>query len=206
MGGTFDPPHMGHLIMAESVRETLSLDEIWFIPVGKIPHKDSSHTAPAKDRLAMVRLAVADNAHFMVNSIEADVPEYSYTCDTLEKLKQHFPEYCFTFIVGADSLDYMERWKDPERIFRACTVAAVHRLGYSAEMTLRKKAELESRYHAVISIVPVPCIQISSTEIRNRIRQGKSIHYLVPEAVLRYVKEHKLYRKETANTEKEKDI
>ena len=195
MGGTFDPPHMGHLVMAEYVREALSLDEIWFIPVGKIPHKDSRYTASAKDRLAMVRLAVADNPYFTVNSIEADVPEYSYTCETLEKLKQQFPEYCFTFIVGADSLDYMERWREPERIFRACTVAAVHRMGYSNEETGRKKAELEKRYHAVISIISVPCIQISSTEIRERISVGLSVRYLVPETVLQYMDRHLLYRK-----------
>ena len=194
MGGTFDPPHMGHLAMAEYVWEKLELEAVWFVPTGKIPHKDSSQTAQPEDRLAMVRLAVRDNPRFAVDPIEAESGRYSYTFETLEKLMERHPDCAFTFIAGADSLDYMERWREPARIFQACTVAAVNRVGYSMGRIERKKHELEARFGARIRIVPMPLIAVSSTEIRERFRRGLSVRYLVRDEVLAYMEEKRIYR------------
>lgn len=193
MGGTFDPPHVGHLAMAEYVREELELNQVWFIPTGKIPHKDSRETAASADRLAMVELAIAGNPWFRIESLEVENGGYSYTFETLEKIKTAYPEADLTFIVGADSLDYMECWREPERIFRLCTVAAVNRMGFDKEQMAQKQAALAEQFGARIQRVDMPLIGVSSTEIRERIRQGRSVRYLVRDEVLAYIKTHDLY-------------
>ncbi|MEE1013007.1 MAG: nicotinate-nucleotide adenylyltransferase, partial [Clostridia bacterium] len=194
MGGTFDPPHVGHLMIAEYVREALDLEEVRFIPTGQIYYKDSSRTADPDDRLEMVRLAIAGNTRFTADAMEIEREGDTYTFETLEALKAAEPETAFTFIVGADSLDYMERWRHPERIFQCCSVAAVLRPGFSGEQMTEKKKELEQQFHARIEIVPAPLIRISSTELRQRLAEGKSVRYLIPEAVAEYIARHGLYR------------
>lgn len=194
MGGTFDPPHVGHLLIAEYVREALDLEEVRFIPTGQIYYKDSSRTADPGDRLEMVRLAIAGNAHFTADAMEIERSGDTYTFETLEALKAAEPETAVTFIVGADSLDYMERWKNPERIFRCCSVAAVPRPGFSGIQLTEKKQELERQFHGRIEIVPAPLIGISSTELRQRLAAGKSVRYLIPESVAEYIARHGLYR------------
>ncbi len=194
MGGAFDPPHRGHLSLAERVRDALNLDEIWFIPTGKIPHKSTKETAPAKDRLAMTRLAVSENPFFRVDAIEVEREGYSYTYETLETLKKEYPGFAFVLLVGADSLDYMEQWREPERIFAACSVAAVGRKGFSCEEMELKKRELEMRYNGEIILVPMDYVDISSTEIRKRIREERAIDDLVAVSVAEYIQRHKLYQ------------
>lgn len=181
-------------MIAEYVREALDLEEVRFIPTGQIYYKDSSQTADPGDRLEMVRLAIAGNTRFVADAMEIEREGDTYTFETLEALKAAEPETAFTFIVGADSLDYMERWKHPERIFRCCSVAAVLRPGFSGEQMTEKKQELERRFHGRIEIVPAPLIRISSTELRQRLAEGKSVRYLIPELVAEYIVRHGLYR------------
>lgn len=194
MGGTFDPPHMGHLWIAEYVQKALALKEIRFIPTGMIAYKDNSQIAKAEDRLEMVRLAIMGNPNFVVDDIETQREGITYTFETLELLKAREPDAQFTFIVGADSLDYMERWMHPERIFACCRVAAVVRKGFPKLRMLKKKRELARRFGAQIEFVKTPVIPISSTEIRQRLSGGRSIHSLVPEAVEEYISQQGLYR------------
>lgn len=194
MGGTFDPPHIGHLAMAECVREALELSEIWFIPTGKIPHKDSAHAASPADRFNMVAAAIRENPYFSVKDIEVKRKDYSYTFETLEVLKEKYPDAELTFIVGADSLDYMEQWRKPERIFKCCRIAAVNRQGISMEQLTWKKKMLAECFDARIDIVSMPVIGISSTDLRERIKNGKSVSYFVPDNVIEYIKQNSIYK------------
>ncbi len=194
MGGTFDPPHIGHLTMAEFVRKSLNLSEIWFIPTGKIPHKSTKETASAFHRLNMVKLAVEGNDNFFVNDTEVVRDSFSYTFETLEELKGKYPDIEFTFIVGADSLDYMEKWKEPQRIFRCCKIAAVNRPGISNDKIAEKKKMLGNAYNGVIEIINMPPVDVSSTQIRKMIREGKSVTQFVPEKVIEYIKHNNIYK------------
>ncbi len=193
MGGTFDPPHLGHLIIAESMREQLHLDEVRFMPNGKIAYKEVSHMATPQQRLEMVRLAIQDHSAFVVDSTEIDRAGTTYTYQTMEALVKQDPNAAFTFLMGADSLDYMERWKHPERIFPCCQVAAVLRPGFSFARAEEKKRELEKQFDARITLVESPQISISSTELRRRLREGSSVRYLIPESVEAYIRKHGLY-------------
>lgn len=202
MGGTFDPPHIGHLTMAERVREELKLDEVWFLPTGGVCYKDPGEISPPKMRLAMVQLAVAGNPKFRVNSIEVESGENSYTYRTLATLNRQNPDTEFVFIVGADSLDYMDCWREPERIFGSCMVAAVNRQGISMQRLKQKQEELSARFGAKIELVDMPVLAVSSTEIRHRVQREKSIRYLVPDDVRTYILKHGLYRNQNETPEK----
>lgn len=193
MGGTFNPPHIAHLTMAQWAMEYLKLDEVRFIPTGNIPHKDSSDAASAADRLEMVRLSVKGNQNFSVDSMETEREGFSYSYETLEILKRQNPCDELFFIMGADSLDYMEKWKNPERIFKSCTVAAVSRRGYTEAKMNKKKAELEKAFGGHIVIVPMPIMEVSSTELRQMIRDGKSIRYFVRDDVMEYIARNRIY-------------
>ncbi len=193
MGGTFDPPHLGHLMIAEQMREALNLDQVRFLPNGQISYKETSRMTTPKQRLEMVRLAIQGHPAFTIDTTEIDWIGTTYTYQTMEWLTQKEPEAEFTFLMGADSLDYMERWKYPQRIFRCCKIAAVLRPGFSLKQMQEKQKELESRFGARITLVESPQILISSTELRQRLKDGKSVRYLVPEAVDAYIKEHGLY-------------
>ncbi len=194
MGGTFDPPHIGHLAMAEQVRQTMALDEIWFVPTGGISYKKTEGISSPKDRLAMVRLAVAGNENFIVEPVEAESGQNSYTFQTLEYFKERFPDVEFVFLVGADSLDYMDCWREPARIFQNCIVAVVNRKGISEEKLVQKQEELIRRFDAKIERITMPTLDISSTELRERVRHGQSIRYLVKDAVGEYIEAHRLYQ------------
>ena len=193
MGGTFDPPHLGHLMIAECMRESLNLDEVRFMPNGEIAYKEASRMATPQQRLEMVRLAIQGNPAFVADSTEIERKSTTYTYQTMELLTERERDAAFTFLMGADSLDYMERWKNPERIFCCCTVASVLRPGFSRERMETKKRELEERFGARIILVEAPQILISSTELRQRLQEGRSVRYLVPKAVEAYIREHGLY-------------
>lgn len=194
MGGTFDPPHIAHLIMAEYVRDACSLSEVIFIPTGNVYYKNSSHMSSANDRYNMVKLAIEDNPAFSLSSIERDYDGISYTAETLEKLKSAYPDTDFFFIVGADSLDYIENWKDPGKIFKLCKIIAVNRKGISTDRLLFKKEYLEKKFQTEIQLVDMPLIDVSSTMIRERIKSNLSVKYLLPSKVIRYINEKGLYK------------
>lgn len=202
MGGTFDPPHLGHLLAAEISAETLGLEKVIFVPTGKIPYKDSSRTSSAADRFNMTRLAISsNNPLFDICGVETENDDYSYTCDTLEKLNGLYPNSHLFFIVGADSLDYMERWREPERIFSLCSVIAVSREGFSADVSIAKKNELLEQFGADIHLISMPNIAISSSLIRKRAASGKSVRYMVPRLVADYIVEKGLYTNHILETD-----
>lgn len=193
MGGTFDPPHLGHLISAEYVTEALGLDKIIFIPTGKKVYKEDS-AADASDRMNMTFAAVEDNPKFSVSDIEILNEGVNYTSETLKRLCDINPNTHFYFIVGADSLDYMEDWHNPQKIFELCTVAAVQRKGFDYAAIQKKADFLKEKYNADIKCVQAPVIEVSSSQIRERIKKGLSIRYLVCDAVREYIDKNNLYR------------
>ncbi len=195
LGGTFNPIHLGHLIVAEDIREKLGLREVLFIPAGQpwLKLKEEKHVSAAEHRLAMVRLAVASNRYFKVSTMEIDRPGPSYSIDTVSELKSKLGAGAeIYFIVGPDALAKFALWKDPARLLEACHVVGIGRPG-PAQTDLRAlETSLPGVSHRII-LIDVPQIDISSTDIRSRVSQGLSIRYLVPEAVEKYIAEHRLY-------------
>ncbi len=180
LGGTFDPPHIGHLIIAEEVRLALELEEVWFIPTYTPPHKDATKI-DVKDRIAMIQLAIAGNPYFKLNTIEIERSGKSYTIDTIKELKNIYTDCEFYFIIGADMVEYLPHWQEIDALVRLVKFVGVKRSGY----------ELETPYD--ILTVDIPLIDISSSMLRNRLRKDRSAKYIVPEAVHSYIKGEKLY-------------
>ena len=195
MGGTFNPIHTGHLLLAEHALETAELDEVWMIPTGcsYLKRKEGIDILPAKDRYQMVCLAIADNDKFRCLDIEIQRPGNSYSYETMEQLKREYPGNRFFFICGADCLYTMEHWKCPDRLFAVCEILAAVRGDADREGMQEKIAELESRFGAQIRLLPFRRIEISSSEIRQRRKEGLSVQYLVPDAVRKYMEEKGLY-------------
>jgi nicotinate-nucleotide adenylyltransferase len=191
IGGTFDPIHIGHLVIAERAMEQLHLDSVIFLPAGIPPHKqDDSHTG-ARHRLAMTRLAIADRLGFTVSDRDIRPDRPSYTVDLLRDLKADHPDARLTFIVGADSLRDFPTWHDPEGIIRIARLAVAGRPDVSTpESAFDEVVGLEE---AVVKI-DVPLLDISATELRERLGRGLSVRYLVPDAVLAYIEEHRIFR------------
>ena len=195
IGGTFNPVHYGHLFLAEQAMEYCHLDQVLFIPSGISYMKNVREIASAEDRLQMVRLATENHPDFHVSSVETDRPGESYTCETLLTLSREYADTRFYFIIGADNLFSIEKWKEPAEIFRRCTLVAAFR-GDEARSALEEKAEdLYHKYQAEIILLPKRRIDISSTEIRQRITEKRSIRYMVPEPVRNYITAHGVYQK-----------
>lgn len=194
MGGTFDPPHMGHLAMAECVKSVMALDEIWFIPTGKITYKNRDGLPSPQERLAMVSLAVEGIQDFSVNSMEVESREPRYSYQTMEKLTEEYPDAEFFFIVGADSLDYMDAWREPERLLRCCVVVAVNRTGITDRRMEDKKRLLEERFGARIVLVAMPPVDVSSTMLREALKRGEDVRKFLPEPVWDYISKNGLYQ------------
>lgn len=186
LGGTFDPPHLGHLIIAEEVRLALGLEEIWFIPSQEPPHKNNAFTS-AVTRVEMVQKAIEGNSYFKLNTIEVDRLGRSYTSDTLKLLKNEHPDDSFYFIIGADMVEYLPKWYNINELLEMVSFVGVKRIG----------SELETPYP--IKMVDIPYMEISSTMIRERICKSSSVKYYLPEAVIRYIKEKRLYEERRSN-------
>jgi nicotinate-nucleotide adenylyltransferase len=196
LGGTFDPIHMGHLIIAEDVRQRLGLQEVLFIPAGHpwLKLQGEKPVSEAEHRLAMVKLAIASNPYFRVSSIEIERPGLSYSIDTVLELKAKLGAGAeIYFIVGPDALAEFPQWKEPARLLESCQVVGIGRPRHVAA-DLHILDSFIPGASGRIKMMDVPQIDISSTDIRNRVAQGLSIRYLVPEAVERYIIEHKLYQ------------
>jgi nicotinate-nucleotide adenylyltransferase len=194
MGGTFDPIHVGHLLIAEEAREALSLARMLFVPAGRPPHKPASEVTPGEHRVAMVELAIADNPAFELSRIEVDRAGPSYTVDTVESLAA---DHDVTVILSAETFRELPSWHEPDRLFAAARVAVVPREGYPAPDPGWLAAAFPGRADRVIYL-DAPHLGVSSTAIRARVAAGRSIRYLVPAAVEAYIAEHNLYR--TAET------
>ncbi len=186
-GGTFDPPHVGHLALAEWARERLRLDRVLFLPAGQPPHKRRARVSSAAARLAMTRLAVRGNPAFEVSTLEIESDGPSYTVDTVRRIAAARPGSRFYLLVGADSLDDFRTWHEPEAILAHCTLAVAGRPGAG-----RAATRAWARRHGVVWIGN-PGIEVSSSLVRARARAGRSVRYLVPEPVARYLARHRLY-------------
>lgn len=184
-GGTYDPIHIGHLITAQTVYEQRNLDKILFIPCNISPHKVGLHTAPAKDRLEMVKLATAPVVHFEVSDYEIRKGEVSYTYDTIKHFVSQGCE--IELIIGYDNLLVFDKWREPEAILELAKV-----------LVLKRKPETGSnefnKFFQSVDFLDTPIIEISSTEIRERIRKGMSIDFFVPDSVKDYIERNKLYK------------
>lgn len=183
LGGTFNPIHLGHLILAEEVREKLSLGRIIFVPAYLPPHKDNSDIAPAKDRFSMVTLAIKENKFFCVSDIEIKRDGRSYTIDTLSEFKRRYPQDEVYFIIGSDLLKYLDEWKDLSEIIKMVKFVVATRPGYPLE-----------KIPAYISTIPIRAVDISAFEIRQAIKEKRSFRYLVADAVYKYIIRRGLYK------------
>lgn len=195
LGGTFNPIHNGHLIAAESVRESLKLDKVIFMTSGRPPHKNDEQVADAEDRYEMVRRAIASNPYFEASRIELDRKGYTYTVDTLRALKEKYGDSTrIYFIIGADIIDELTTWKEYENVFRLCEFASVMRPGYDKGKLEADIERLKERYGVCIHTVTIPLIDISSTDIRKKCALGRSIKYLVADETESYIMQHGLYK------------
>ncbi len=190
-GGTFDPIHLGHLILAEQCREACGLDRVWFVVAGAPPHKPGDRTAVG-DRLEMARIAVAGHPAFEVSELEAGRPGPHYSVETLEAVRRERPDDDLFFLIGADSLADLPHWRQPDRIARLATIVVVNRPGIdppgpSPSLVLGPGA------HPVVSVT-VPSIGIASHDLRRRVAEGRSIRYQVPRGVEAYIAANGLYR------------
>lgn len=194
-GGTFDPIHTGHLILAEQAREESGLDEIIFMPAKHSPYKVFKRTTPGEDRYKMVALAIEDNETFKVSDLELNGPEISYTVDTLDKLRElHEPDDILYFICGTDAFMGMSGWKNRERLLDEYRIVVGTRPGYMEKEIDDAILQLTENYGANIKKVAMPKLEISSTDIKKRLEKDTSIRYLVPDKVLAYIKEKQLYK------------
>lgn len=181
LGGTFDPPHLGHLIIADQVLNELKLDEIWFMPNHVPPHKEKVSNTSDEDRIMMLEYTIQGHFRFKIEPIEIERSGKSYTYDTMVLLKERYPDYNFYFIIGADMVEYLPKWYKINELLSLVQFVGVNRPGYSVKQSLP------------VSLVDTPMIDISSTFIRNQIKSGKSVKYFVTDSVLQYIEEKGLY-------------
>ena len=193
LGGTFDPIHNGHLIVAKEVRNRLDMAVIMFVPAGQPWLKTVTPVSPVEHRVNMVRLAIGGKPHLKISTIEVDRPGNTYTVDTMAELQAQLgTNHTFFFVLGWDNLPELPQWKEPSRLIGMCYLVAVPRPGYSRPDLEALEARIPGLSQRVI-VIDRPEVDISATEIRHRVAQGLPISHLVPEPVERYIKEHKLY-------------
>ncbi len=191
MGGTFNPIHYAHLFIADEVKNIFNLDKIIFMPTGTPPHKNNLNI-DAFHRYTMTKLAVADNCKFTVTDIEVLNQDVSYTVDTMKRLKSLHSDIDFYFITGADAILELPHWKNPEVLLSLCKFITVNRPSYGDDLEHKIK-EITDRFGGEIFLVNGPELSVSSTQIRQRVKEGKTIRYLVPDEVNEYIIKNKLY-------------
>jgi nicotinate-nucleotide adenylyltransferase len=194
-GGTFDPIHHGHLLIARSVREKLDLERVLWIPSAQPPHKPSDGLTSFGHRAAMVKLAIEGEEGFVLDECEQRLGGPSYTLRTIEHCQVQFPDIELCWIIGADSLAELHTWYNVRQLVDACQVVTAHRPGFEQVSTDHLTEVLRRKQIAKLQrgVVDVPRVDISSSHIRERVWQGRSIRYLVPEAVDEYIRDHQLY-------------
>jgi nicotinate-nucleotide adenylyltransferase len=190
LGGTFDPVHLGHLVLAEQARDQLSLDEVLFVPAGDPWRKSSRTITPPEHRLAMLRLAIEGNDAFGISDLELRREGPTYTAVTLAELAAERLDDAFWFIMGADALADLPNWRDPEHIVRHAMLAVAPREAQEVNVAQLNMPALAGR----VALFDCPRIDISSTDVRARIAAGCSVRYMVPEPVAAYISTQGLYR------------
>lgn len=193
MGGTFNPVHMGHLLLAERAYEQIGLDKVWMMPNAVPPHKAGQQILSKEHRIAMLQLAIEGNPHFQLSLFEKeDRAHYSY--ETMEALQEAYPDCKFYYLMGGDSLFDIEKWVEYRRFLASCHILAAGRIDGKNQELFNWTVALKEKYQAEITLLNSPIIEISSSDIRNLREEGKSIRYLVPDPVLSYIETHSLYR------------
>ncbi|RYD58749.1 MAG: nicotinate-nucleotide adenylyltransferase [Sphingobacteriales bacterium] len=182
--GSFNPIHIGHLIVANHIVENSEIDKLWFVVSPHNPLKDSHSLLNEYDRLHLVELAIGDNAKFRASNVEFHMPKPSYTIDTLTYLTEKFPLEQFSIIMGADSFQNIHRWKNFETLVSKYPIIVYNRPGF----------EVRETYNARVQILDAPLLEISSTYIRKQIKAGNSIRYIVPEKVAGYIADNGYYK------------
>lgn len=187
-GGTFDPIHTGHLIVAELIREALNLEWIIFVPAKKHPFKNNHFIANETHRLKMIERAISKNENMRASDIEIKSDEVSYTIETIKKIRKEYPSnhWDIYFLMGMDNLSQFHLWRDPDTLVKMCKIVVFSRPGFASTQKV-------SKYLPYIQIVQIPLLEISSTQIRNRVKNGQTIRYLVPPEVESYIVANKLY-------------
>ena len=197
MGGTFDPIHNGHLMLGRYARNLYNLDEVWFMPNGTPPHKKTeSIESQTKHRVEMVKLAITSEEKFVLQLYEVERKEVNYSYMTMEHFCQVYPEHQFYFIIGADSLFAMEKWKCPERFLKTCIVLAAYRDGKKRSEMEEQIAYLNEKYGADIRLLNTPYVDVSSTDIRALLKDDMAVSDMIPATVYAYIKEHNLFGEE----------
>jgi nicotinate-nucleotide adenylyltransferase len=193
-GGAFNPPHLGHLVCAQEVLLQLELERVLFVPVGRAPHREVPDDPGGEARLEMVELAIAGDERFAASRLELDREGPSYTSVTLEQLRSEAPDDELFLILGGDQAAAVPTWHEPEKVLELATMAAVERVGCSRSAIGIEVARLRGSDR--VRYLDMPLIQIASTGIRRRVREGRPIRYLVPAAVEEYIAAHDLYHAE----------
>ncbi|MFC1953003.1 nicotinate-nucleotide adenylyltransferase [Chloroflexota bacterium] len=193
LGGTFDPPHNGHIAVAEEARKRLGLEEVLFVPAGQTPLKEGVPIQSAEHRVQMVRQAIAEYPYFKLSTVEIDRDGLSFTVDTIDELKDMLgSEAELFFILGWDNLEQLPRWKEPLRMINACHLVAVRRPGYfSPDLDVLEEAIPGIKQRVIV--LDKPETDVSATEIRDLVARGMPVHHLVPAAVATYIEKNKLY-------------
>lgn len=195
MGGTFDPIHVGHLVLAETAYEQYGLDLVWFMPSGNPPHKrNRAGRATDEQRVAMVQRAIAGNDHFALSMEDMQPEGYSYTYLLLERLQTKNPDAEFYFIIGGDSLFDFDTWREPAKICQRAKLLVAGRNQVSKLQVEEQMQALAQRYGGEFLLLDVPNLDISSNMLRQRTMEQKSIRYYVPDSVGSYISEQHLYR------------
>lgn len=193
-GGTFDPVHYGHLLLAEQCREQLRLDAVWFMPAAVPPHKQDAGISSGRDRLAMLELATAGHPALQVSDRELRRGGTSYTVETLAELRAEDPQRELYLLIGGDSLAELPTWRQPQRILELAIVAAVNR-GRAAPDLAAVQGALGATAAERIVLVSMPAIDLSATDMRRRAADGRSLRYMTPRAVEEYIRDAGLYRR-----------
>jgi len=194
LGGTFNPIHLGHLLIAQDALEQLALDRVKFIPSATPPHKTVGALASERDRIRMINLAIGGNKRFEVDDLEIRRGGISYSVDTLTELRRRHPEADFFFIIGADSLCELHLWREAQRVVRLCTFVTVPRPGFEAKPVVDHRLDAASRKRLRQHVLKGHACDIASRDIRARVANSRSIRYLVPDAVAEYIRRRRLYR------------
>jgi nicotinate-nucleotide adenylyltransferase len=195
MGGTFNPIHYGHLFLAENAYEQLNLDQVLFMLSKNPPHKAKPEMITDQQRVDMVSLAIRENPHFTLSTLELERDGMTYTADTLTILMKENSDTEYYFIVGADSLFMMQQWKDPQTVFDQCVVVAASRDNVEMQRMQQQVAQLKNLFDANIILIEMPTMQIASAMIRERVALRKTIRYYLPDAVITYINNNQLYHK-----------